>query len=324
MQAYCMKCKKKVEIDNPKVIAMKTGRPAAQGKCSICGTKVFRIVAQREMHLSDKPILSASPSPPPPPPPPKEIRLFLVDDHQVVRQGLRAMLESEEDIKIIGDCSSGEEAIPQVERLSPDIVLLDVRMPGINGIEACRQLKAKGLACDVIILTLYGEHFAEAIEAGAKGYLPKDIRREELIETIRQVYNSRTSQEQGDDSNRLDEVELVILPPSGTAHLLRFAGQLPETLGGSIAQSVGFRDGSTAITFVLAIPVPLENILDNLKKLPDVEKVDAKMAIRDSVTGFLKKPFGGMLRSRTGHKKRILISLKQASMAGQRDLVGIC
>ena len=92
-------------------------------------------------------------------------------------------------------------------------------MPGMNGIEACRTLQAKGLNCDVIMLTLYEDHFAEAMRAGARGYLPKEINREELVATIRQVYSQRSLPQQEDPSPSFDTVDLVILAPAETSQI---------------------------------------------------------------------------------------------------------
>ena len=120
------------------------------------------------------------------------IRILVVDDHQVVREGLRHMLQLESDIEVAGEASNAKEALAQVESLSPDIILMDIKMPGIDGIELTRQLKEKQPSCNVIMLTLYDEYLTEAIEAGAAGYLLKDIKREELIKAIRAVHQGRS------------------------------------------------------------------------------------------------------------------------------------
>ena len=119
------------------------------------------------------------------------IRVLLVDDHQVVRDGLRHMLGLQDDIRIIGEAANMEEALQQAELHSPDIVLMDIKMPGVDGIEAVRRLKEKRPDCHVIMLTLYEEYVTEAIEAGATGYLLKDIKREELVQAIRAVQQGR-------------------------------------------------------------------------------------------------------------------------------------
>jgi len=120
------------------------------------------------------------------------IRILLVDDHQVVREGLRHMLELETDMEVVGEAADAKEALTQVELLSPQVILMDIKMPGMGGIELTRQLKEKQPSCNVIMLTLYDEYLAQAIEAGAVGYLLKDIRREELIRAIRAVHQGRS------------------------------------------------------------------------------------------------------------------------------------
>jgi len=120
------------------------------------------------------------------------IRILVVDDHQVVREGLRRMLELEVDIEVVGEAADAKEALTQVQLLSPEVILIDIKMPGIDGIELTRQLKEKQPACNVIMLTLYDEYLAEAIEAGAVGYLLKDIKRDELIRAIRAVHQGRS------------------------------------------------------------------------------------------------------------------------------------
>ena len=118
------------------------------------------------------------------------IRVFLVDDHQIVREGLKRMLELETDIQVVGEVARGEDAITQVELLSPDVVLMDIKMPGMDGITATRLLKEKMPDVKVVMLTLYDDEFVpQAIEAGAMGYILKDdVKREKLIQIIRDAY----------------------------------------------------------------------------------------------------------------------------------------
>jgi len=119
------------------------------------------------------------------------IRVLLVDDQQIIRDVLRRMLELEDDIEVVGESATVEDALTQADLLSPDIVLMDIKMPERDGIEATRRLKEKQPACNIIMLTLYEEYIAEAIEAGAVGYLLKDIKRDELIRAIRAVQRGR-------------------------------------------------------------------------------------------------------------------------------------
>ena len=118
---------------------------------------------------------------------------MLVDDQQLVREGVRRMLELDERIDVVGEAKSGEEAILKAAEMDPDIILMDVRMPGIGGIEATRQLKAKECKANIIILTVYEDKYlAQAAEAGAVGYLLKDIGREELSRSIKLAFEGQS------------------------------------------------------------------------------------------------------------------------------------
>lgn len=122
-----------------------------------------------------------------------KIKVMLVDDQQLVREGLRRMLELDDEIEVIGEAKSGEDAIVKADELEPDIILMDVRMPGMGGIEATRQLKAKECKANIIILTVYEDKYlAQAAEAGAVGYLLKDIGREDLSRSIKLAYQGQS------------------------------------------------------------------------------------------------------------------------------------
>ena len=121
------------------------------------------------------------------------IRILLVDDHQVVREGLRRMLELEPDLRVVGEVANTKEVLNQVGLSSPEVILMDIKMPGVDGIELTRQVKQKHPSCNIIVLTLYDEYLTRAIGAGAVGYLLKDIQREELVRAIRAVHEGRSS-----------------------------------------------------------------------------------------------------------------------------------
>jgi DNA-binding NarL/FixJ family response regulator len=118
-----------------------------------------------------------------------EIRLLLADDHAVVRSGLRLLLESQPDMVIIGEAENGEDAIRRTKELGPDVVLMDIEMPGMNGIEAARQIKAQSPRTAVLALTMYedDQYFFEMLRAGASGYVPKRAAPDELASAIRAV-----------------------------------------------------------------------------------------------------------------------------------------
>jgi len=116
------------------------------------------------------------------------IKVMIVDDHAVVREGLRRMLSLEKDLRIVGEASSGQEAIDKAVVVRPDVITMDLKMPGMDGIETTRQIKGKLPETDILMLTLYAEDFVrEAIEAGASGYLLKDSDCDQIISAIHQV-----------------------------------------------------------------------------------------------------------------------------------------
>ncbi len=115
------------------------------------------------------------------------IRLILADDHPVVREGIRGMLQGYDDIEVVGQASSGPEAVSLVAALAPDLVLMDLRMPGGDGVAATREIAAAHPATRVVVLTTYetDQDILRAIEAGAAGYLLKDIAPAELARSVR-------------------------------------------------------------------------------------------------------------------------------------------
>lgn len=115
------------------------------------------------------------------------IRIVLADDHPVVREGIRGMLQGYDDIEVVGQAGSGPEAVSLVAALAPDLVLMDLRMPGGDGVEATRAIVAAHPATRVVVLTTYetDQDILRAIEAGASGYLLKDIAPAELARSVR-------------------------------------------------------------------------------------------------------------------------------------------
>jgi two-component system response regulator NreC len=118
-----------------------------------------------------------------------EIRLLLVDDHAVVRTGLRMLLESQPNLKIIGEANTGQQAIELAGKLQPDIVIMDITLPDISGIEATRMLKKQTPQTAVIALTIHEDeqYFFEMLQAGASAYVPKRAAPEDLIAAIESV-----------------------------------------------------------------------------------------------------------------------------------------
>ena len=117
------------------------------------------------------------------------MQVLIVDDHVIVREGLRALLEGCEDIEVIGEATSGEEALEAVAQNHPEVVLMDITMPGINGLEAARRINEEHPDTKVLILTMHeeDEYFFNALEAGASGYFVKGGSSEELVSALKAV-----------------------------------------------------------------------------------------------------------------------------------------
>ncbi|WP_257349512.1 response regulator [Pseudalkalibacillus decolorationis] len=123
-----------------------------------------------------------------------EIKVLLVDDHLMVRKGLRFFLGTQDEIELIGEASNGEEAIEKVHTLQPDVVLMDLTMPVMDGIEATKQIKNQSPEVKIIVLTSFSDqdHVVPALQAGADGYQLKDIEPDELVKSIKAVYSGET------------------------------------------------------------------------------------------------------------------------------------
>jgi NarL family two-component system response regulator LiaR len=123
------------------------------------------------------------------------IRVLIVDDHAVVRRGIRALLDVEPGMEVAGEAASGREAVAQVEKLNPDVILMDLVMPGIDGVEAIRQIRSSQPDATILVLTGFGsdDKLFPAIRAGALGYLLKDASPQELIRAIRDAADGLTA-----------------------------------------------------------------------------------------------------------------------------------
>ena len=121
------------------------------------------------------------------------IRVLLADDHAVVRDGLRVLLQAQDDIDVVGDAANGREAVRQTLSLRPDVAIMDIAMPELNGIEATAQLHDACPSTQVLILSMHSttEHIFRALQAGARGYLLKDSAGSEVVDAVRAVYAGR-------------------------------------------------------------------------------------------------------------------------------------
>ena len=117
------------------------------------------------------------------------IKVLLVDDHYIVREGLRRILELDSEVEVIGEARSGEEAIVKAASLDPDVIIMDLKMPGIDGLAATQEIKQKMPHINILMLTLYAEDFVkQAVEVGVSGYLLKDSDSDQITKAVHQVF----------------------------------------------------------------------------------------------------------------------------------------
>ena len=218
------------------------------------------------------------------------IRVLLVDDHAMLRDGLRALLESHKDIEVVGEADNGLTAIDLVRELLPDIVVMDVAMPIMNGVEATRRIKKLHPACQVLVLTQYDhrEYVLPLLEAGTDGYILKKSAGEQLVTAIRAVcagksildptvartvieayVGSRSPSSRDDSSEPLTdrEREVLILIAEGytnreVAHVLHISPKTVDVHRTNIMQKLGLHNRTELIKY--AIRKGLVNIRDNL------------------------------------------------------------
>ncbi|MEU4405416.1 response regulator transcription factor [Streptosporangium sp. NPDC023963] len=217
------------------------------------------------------------------------IRVVLADDQALVRGGFRMILEARADLEVVGEAGDGGEAATLVERLRPDVVLMDVRMPGVDGLEATRRIVASGSPARVIVLTTYDvdESVFAALRAGASAFLLKDVRPAELVEAIRVVAR-------GD----------ALLAPSVTRRLLdRFVTVLPDP-GGSPPDLGSLTGREVEVLRLVALALSNAEIAERLVLTEatvktHVSSVLRKLGLRDRVQAVVLAYDVGLVRPRS-------------------------
>jgi two-component system, NarL family, response regulator LiaR len=174
------------------------------------------------------------------------IRVLLVDDHTVVRRGLRLVFELEDDLEVVGEAADGREALAQVASLRPDVVVMDLLMPGMNGVEATRAIRAAHPEVEVVALTsvLEDRMVVDAVEAGASGYLLKETRPDELFEAVRAAARGEVRLDPRAQQRLMRELRRPVAPADARAALTEREVEVLQRLAQgatnkSIAQSLG-------------------------------------------------------------------------------------
>jgi DNA-binding NarL/FixJ family response regulator len=212
---------------------------------------------------------------------PDPIRVLLADDHTIFRAGLRALLELEEEIQVVGEAASGEEAVQEALALRPDVVVMDLSMPGSGGLEATRRISALEIPVRVLVLTVHAEeeYLVPVVDAGASGYLTKVSADRDLMEAIRVVARGevylparattlllrqyRQAEEEGGDGRGLRELssrerEVLALTAEGYSSSeigkkLFISPKTVDTYRGRIMQKLGLNHRSELVRFALRV-----------------------------------------------------------------------
>ncbi len=207
------------------------------------------------------------------------ITVFLADDHRMVREGFRLLLETQPDIKVVGEAGSGLDAVRQIVKLLPDVALMDIAMPELNGIEATQQISETCPSTKVIILSMYStsQHISRAFKAGARGYILKESAGDDAIKAVRMVHGGKLflcseisevvvgdyiqkceARETDDPLSRLSSREREILQllvegksNSRIAELLFLSPKTIETYRSHLMQKLGISDLPSLVKFAI-------------------------------------------------------------------------
>ncbi len=202
------------------------------------------------------------------------IRVLLVDDQPLLRTGFRLILQTEPDIEVVGEAADGEVALAQARALHPDVVLMDIRMPRMDGVEATRRLGELDAPPRVLVLTTYDldEYVVESLRAGASGFLLKDVPADDLVDAVRVVHRG----------------EAVVAPRVTRRLLDRFARQLPSSTTSSSAPLPSLTEREHQVLLLVArglsnAEIAAELVLSETTVKTHVSNVLMKLGLRDRV-----------------------------------------
>jgi DNA-binding NarL/FixJ family response regulator len=213
--------------------------------------------------------------------------VLLVDDQPLLRSGFRMVLGTEPDLTVVGDAGDGEEGVELARRLLPDVVLMDIRMPRLDGVEATRRITATGLPVRVLILTTFDldEYVLGALRAGASGFLPKDVPAEDLVEAIRVVAAG----------------DAVVAPRILRRLLDRYAGLLPDPDEPAAPTVAGLTDREREVFVLMArglsnSEIARELFVSETTVKTHVGHVLTKLGLRDRVQAVVLAYESGLIR----------------------------
>ena len=243
----------------------------------------------------------------------EDIRVAIVDDHEFIRSGLSKLLNLEEGIRVVAGYPSGVEALARVPSNVPDVILMDIKMPGMDGLAATRELCARVPEVRIIVLTMFDDYMSEAFAAGAVGFVRKDVSGGELAECIRRVLGgeivtstslktpsatqeatTEAEDEAGPYENIFGAVDVVhqvtlqIFAPEGARQAMSFINVLTEHLDAKLLQSAGTWNDGTMAQIAFPAPARLAGTLSQLQKLPQVDRIEQRSTPREGHVGFLK------------------------------------
>ena len=223
------------------------------------------------------------------------IRILIADDHLFYREGVRTLLKGVADVEIVGDATSGDEAVAQAATLQPDIVLMDIKMPGLNGIEATRHIRQNHSRIGVLVVTMFDddETVFAAMRAGARGYLLKDADREELLRAVSAVYRGeaifspaiaeRMVQYFASLAGQASAPSRAIAGSSGSARPFPELTEREREVLELIAQ--GHSNPAIAERLVLSVKTVQNHVSSILSKLQAVDRAQVIVRARDAGFG---------------------------------------
>ena len=210
------------------------------------------------------------------------VRVVIADDQALVRSGFRLIVEARPDLEVVGEAEDGEAAVALVRELEPDVILLDIRMPKLDGIEATKQIVASGSSTRILVLTTFDldEYVYGAVRAGASGFLLKDVRPSELVDAIRVVANGNALLGPTAIERLIKRFSTPPDPsPAAAAAVASLTGRETETLR---LLAGGLSNSEIAATLVLSETTVKSHVSNILRKLGVRDRVQAVIAAYDA------------------------------------------